>query len=188
MVKGGIRVVNDRLDRWASSLPIWNQHAYSINNVRPNGAIPKLSEWKANWKQTQKGYNSFRQNAQGSAGVDDLPDVTGKLDPLNLCQLSGNKLTLTARVCNRGARAVGSKLPATFYDKDGKILCVSYTGDPVQGNNDCKPVSCVVDRSVEGTVKMVVNDDGKGGRTALECHDDNNSDQVVVKAVDCTIP
>ncbi|HEY2731591.1 MAG TPA: VCBS repeat-containing protein [Polyangia bacterium] len=188
-VKGGIKVVNDRLDRWASSLPIWNQHAYSITNVRANGAIPKMSEWKPNWTVTGKGYNSFRQNAQGTAGVDDLPDVTGKLDTGSICRVTGKSITLTARVCNRGSRAVGSKLPATFYDQSGKILCVSYTTEPVQGNNDCKPVSCSLDAStLQGTVRLVVNDDGMGGRTTVECREDNNSDELTVKLSDCIIP
>ncbi|HET6281389.1 MAG TPA: VCBS repeat-containing protein, partial [Polyangia bacterium] len=187
-VKGGIRVVNDRLDRWASSLPIWNQHAYSITNVKPNGQIPKMSEWMPNWKETKKGYNSFRQNAQGTANIEDLADVTGKLDIVRACRVKGQKVTLTGRVCNRGSRAVGSKLPATFYDKDNKILCVSYTADPVQSNNDCKAVSCVVDGdSVQGIVRMVVNDDGKGGRTTVECRSENNTDQIELKLSDCIV-
>jgi hypothetical protein len=187
-VKGGIKVVNDRLDRWASSLPIWNQHAYSITNVRPNGSIPKMSEWRPNWLNKEKGYNSFRQNAQGAAGAEDLADVTGKLDRGSICSIKGNIVTLTARVCNRGRRAVGSKLPATFYDAGGNVLCVSYTAEPVQGNDDCKTVSCEVDRSkVMGIIKMVVNDDGKGGRTTVECRADNNSDQLELKPTDCRI-
>ena len=180
--------MNDRLDRWASSLPIWNQHAYSITNVRPNGTVPKMSEWARNWVSKEKGYNSFRQNAQGPAGAEDLADVTGKLDRSSICSIKGNIVTLTARVCNRGKRAVGSKLPATFYDSMGNVLCVSYTAEPVQGNDDCKNVSCEVDRSkVMGIIKMVVNDDGKGGRTTVECRSENNSDQLELKPTDCRI-
>jgi hypothetical protein len=89
-----------------------------------------MSEWQRNWIDKRKGYNSFRQNAQGLAGVDDLADVTGKLDPASICRVRGNVVVLSARVCNRGRRAVGSKLPATFYDNAGKILCVSYTASP----------------------------------------------------------
>lgn len=187
-VKGGIRVVNDRLDRWASSLPIWNQHAYSITNVRPNGAIPKMSEWARNWMEKKPGYNSFRQNAQGEAGVDDVADVTGKLDPGSICRFRGDKLILSARVCNRGRRAVGSKLPATFYDAAGQILCVSYTTNPVQGNNDCQLVTCEAARDrAKGVIKIVVNDDGMGGRTTVECRDGNNSDMLEIKPEACVI-
>ncbi|MCA9661367.1 MAG: hypothetical protein KC486_23710, partial [Myxococcales bacterium] len=31
--KTGIRVLRDRLDRWASSRGVWNQHAYAVTNV-----------------------------------------------------------------------------------------------------------------------------------------------------------
>jgi hypothetical protein len=58
----------------------------------------------------------------------------------------------------------------------------------VQGNDDCKTVSCEVDRSkVMGIIKMVVNDDGKGGRTTVECRSENNSDQLELKPTDCRI-
>jgi hypothetical protein len=187
-VKGGVRVVNDRLDRWASSRPIWNQHAYSITNVRPDGTIPKMSEWTRNWTDNQKGYNSFRQNAQGIAGIEDLADVTGKLDPASICRLRGSMVLLSARVCNRGQRAVGSKLPATFYDKDGKALCTSFTTDVVKGNGDCQLVTCEADPAlVVGSIKIVVNDDGKGGRTTVECRAENNSDQIAIRPQDCII-
>ena len=33
----GIRVLNDRLNRWASSRPMWNQHAYSVTNINDDG-------------------------------------------------------------------------------------------------------------------------------------------------------
>jgi len=97
-------------------------------------------------------------------------------------------VVLSARVCNRGQRAVGSKLPATFYDKDGKALCTSFTTDVVKGSGDCQLVTCEADMArVVGSVKIVVNDDGMGGRTTVECRQDNNSDQIVVRPEDCII-
>jgi len=68
------------------------------------------------------------------------------------------------------------------------VLCVSYTTDPVQGNNDCKQVTCDVDRTmVQGIVRMVVNDDGMGGRTTLECRAENNADEIEIRPGDCRI-
>jgi hypothetical protein len=103
--------------------------------------------------------------------------------------MSGHTITLSGRVCNRGTRAVGSKLPATFYGASGAILCVSFTTAPVQGNGDCQAVSCGLDATTIGTtVRMVVNDDGNGGRTTLECQSDNNSDQIDIMVSDCIVP
>jgi len=183
---GGIRVLRDRLDRWASSRPIWNQHAYSVTNINVDGSVPLMSEWEANFSDGSR--NNFRQNEQGDTAIDDIPDVTGKLDAANLCQVIDNRVVLTGRVCNRGNRAIGSALPATFYDENDSILCVSYTQTPVQGNGDCRAVSCELDlQEVSGNVKMVVNDDGMGGRTTVECRADNNSDTVPLTKEGCVV-
>src|SRR5690606_14270837 len=37
-------------------------------------------------------------------------------------------------------------------------------------------VSCRITEDVEGEISMVVNDDGQGGRTTVECNSENNSD------------
>ncbi|MCA9684602.1 MAG: VCBS repeat-containing protein, partial [Myxococcales bacterium] len=40
----GVRVLRDKLDRWASSRNLWNQHAYSITNVNDDGTIPATAD------------------------------------------------------------------------------------------------------------------------------------------------
>jgi hypothetical protein len=177
---GGVKVLRDRLDRWASSRSLWNQHAYSITNIGDDGKIPKTSEWLQNWK--QKGLNNYRANVQGATGFADYPDITGALYEDKVCAASAGGVTLTATVCNRGKKAVGADMPATFYKGDpaGKeILCVSYTQGPVPVGG-CLDVSCEVPGAVSGKVTMVVNDDGKGGMTTVECNSDNNLDTVTV--------
>jgi hypothetical protein len=189
--QGGIRVLRERLDRWASSRSIWNQHAYSITNVNDDGKIPKTSAWEQNWK--HPGYNNYRANVQGTTGFEDFADITGKLNQDDACVSSGGNVTMTAQVCNRGKKSVGAAMPATFYLGDPaekKILCVSYTKEPVRtGADACKPVSCDVPAAQAGlasqqniTITMVVNDDGKGGRTTEECNSDNNKDAIMLKS------
>ena len=175
----GVRVLRDRLDRWVSSRPIWNQHAYSITNVNDDGTIPSSSQWQRNF--AVNGPNNFRQNAQGSAAANTAPDITGKLDPTSICKATANGVELSATVCNRGKKAVGAALPATFYkgSAGGQVLCTSYTSGPVPVGG-CLEVSCEVPFGVEGQVTMVVNDDGKNGQTTVECNANNNSDQVTI--------
>ncbi|MCA9580152.1 MAG: hypothetical protein KC416_00065, partial [Myxococcales bacterium] len=178
--KYGLFVLRDRLDRWASSRPLWNQHAYSVTNVNDDGSIPQSSNWLPNY--AQPGLNNFRQNVQGDTGAEDLPDITGKTSDA-VCQFSGGKVTLTATVCNRGNRTVGAAMPATFYKgnpTDNNILCTSYTEGPVPVGG-CLEVSCEIGEKLDGTVTMVVNDDGQGGKTTVECNDDNNTDAVTIK-------
>ncbi|MCH2108677.1 MAG: hypothetical protein MK135_05075 [Polyangiaceae bacterium] len=180
----GIRVLRDRLDRWASSGSIWNQQNFTITNIDDDGKVPKTSEWKANW--TEAGLNNYRQNRQGRAGADALPDITGAFrvdDDVCVTSSDSDKIYLQATVCNRGEKGVGSALPATFYDgpkSAGNILCTSYTDGPVPING-CKLVWCEVGSDAAGKeITIEVNDDGNGGRTTIECHSDNNSDSVQV--------
>jgi len=178
----GLRVLRDALDRWASSRPMWNQHAYSITNIDDDGGVPKTSEWAANF--TQPELNNYRQNRQGDTPGTALPDITGALDD-QTCVAGQTKVVLKSTVCNRGKKAVGANLPATFYlgdPKDGKVLCVAYTSEPVPVA-ECREVSCELDEGVDGIITVVVDDDGQGGQVALECFENNNTDTIEV--MDC---
>ena len=178
---GGVRVLRDRLDRWASSRPLWNQHAYSITNVEDDLSIAATGAWAQNFAVAD--LNNYRQNRQGDASAEDLPDITGKLED-TACTLGevGQDITLVGTVCNRGLKAVAAALPATFYlgdPADGNVLCVAYTAEPVPVS-ECREVSCEIGNAISGEVTMVVNDDGMGGMLTVECIDDNNTDVVVV--------
>ena len=181
----GVRVLRDSLDRWVSSRPIWNQHTYSITNVNDDGTIPSTSEWAQN--HADMTLNNYRQNAQGEAAAGALPDITGRLDT-NICrQADGEETRLVSTVCNRGERAVGAALPATFYlgpPSEGMVLCTSFTPGPVPVGG-CLEVSCILREDIEsGVVHVRVNDDGEGGATTIECIDDNNEDSVEVAGCD----
>ena len=181
----GVRVLRDRLDRWTSSRNLWNQHAYSITNINDDQTIPKTENWTQNF--LTPGLNNFRQNVQGERGNNSAPDITCKLDKDNLCVVSSdsNALTLTGVICNRGTKMVASRMPASFYDfSDGTLgnkYCTAYTETnvPVGG---CLAVSCTLeDTDIAGkTIRMIANDDGNGGKTTVECNENNNTDEVTI--------
>jgi hypothetical protein len=181
----GVRVLRDRLDRWASSRNSWNQHAYSITNVEDDLTIPSTGLWQQNFLVPE--YNNYRQNRQGEVGADDLPDITGELED-TACTFEGDDVTLMGTVCNRGLGPVAAALPATFYlgdPADNVILCVAYTAEPVPVG-ECREVSCPIDNMLSGLITMVVNDDGMGGALTIECIDTNNTD--VVEIAECVPP
>ncbi|MEM7158474.1 MAG: VCBS repeat-containing protein [Myxococcota bacterium] len=185
LVISGVRVLRDRLDRWASSRPLWNQHAYSITNVEDDLSVPATGVWEQNFSLAER--NNYRQNEQGAATAEELPDITGRLED-TACTLEGSDVTLMGTVCNRGLRAVAAALPATFYLGEpgtGEILCVAYTAEPVPVGQ-CREVSCPIGSEVSGLITMVVNDDGQGGALTVECNEDNNTDTVDV--ADCNPP
>ena len=181
----GVRVLRDRLDRWTSSRNLWNQHVYTITNINDDQTVPNTSAWKQNF--LTKGLNNFRQNVQGERGNNSAPDITCKLDKDNLCVVSSesNALTLTGVICNRGTKMVASRMPASFYDfSDGTLgtkYCTAYTDTnvPVGG---CLAVSCTLDDTdIAGkTIRMIANDDGNGGKTTVECNENNNTDEVTI--------
>lgn len=179
----GIRILRDRLDRWASSRNIWNQFSYNITNINDDGTIPKTSLWLQNF--LQPGLNNFRANAQGSLGANKAPDITGILNKDNLCVKNDAKVTLSGVICNRGTKMVSAKMPATFYsilqDLVPQKLCTAYTSENVPVGS-CLPVSCELTQVTNGPIRMVVNDDGNGGRTTVECNDQNNTDEVVLES------
>jgi hypothetical protein len=181
-IQHGIRVLNDKLNRWASSRPMWNQHAYSVTNVNEDGTIPKTSDWIAKQNFKVMGLNNYRQNVQGPTAVDELPDITGRIDR-DACQLNGNQATLTVNICNRGKRAVPASVPVTFYDSAGAILCTGITDGPVPTGSGCKPVRCTITgadtiRVIGKKVTIKANDDGHGQRGTVECNYENNGDSI----------
>ncbi|MBO4349381.1 MAG: VCBS repeat-containing protein [Proteobacteria bacterium] len=184
----GVMVLRDRLDRWVSSRTLWNQHAYNITNINDDGTIPKTDAWKQNFMQS--GLNNYRQQVQGKTGAGVAPDITGRFTSgTDACYYNKNGMVqLNAQVCNRGTKSVGSKMPAVFYKESietENILCVSYTADKVNVG-DCMAVSCEFEAKtaqelVGKKIIMRVNDDGKGGKTTIECNEGNNTDEIVIE-------
>jgi hypothetical protein len=169
--RSGVRVFGDVLDRWASSRPIWNQHAYSVTNVEDDGTIPRTSMARPNWDVA--GLNNFRMNVQGTPSPQAAPDVTARGAPLSgPCGDLG--MTLLVNVCNRGAAPVGDGIPVTFYE-GATILCTGRTEVAIAAGT-CAPASCewVGGRAGPHEITVVADDDGTGAGQAGECTEGNN--------------
>jgi hypothetical protein len=125
--------------------------------------------------------NNYRQNRQGASGFEDLPDITGRFSDVQACVFGGTTgFIVQANVCNRGKRAVPIAVPATFYDENGNKLCSLYTTGPVP-TGGCTVVGCSVPGNLTGKkIKVVVNDDGMGGKGTVECNTANNTAETVV--------
>ncbi|MEZ4449892.1 MAG: hypothetical protein R3B09_10475 [Nannocystaceae bacterium] len=146
-----------------------------MTNVNEDGSIPKTSQWKQNFKDPN--LNTFRQNAQGAADAEFLPDITSEFTK-PACDFEGGKSTLSAEVCNRGLKTAGDGLSVSFYGGDPEVLlCVAVTDQPLTAG-ECVIVSCEVDGEVMGKVHVEGNDDGMGGKSTVECIETNNGDVV----------
>jgi hypothetical protein len=171
--KAGFSVLRDPQDRWASSRPIWNQHAYSVTHVTDDGRIPKSSDVKRNWQ--EPGLNNFRQNVQGDLGKLKLADLTVELTDLGeICGGASGNIEVSAKVCNRGTNPVQDGAQVAFYlrDKDGggeTSICDAAT-QTLLSPGDCTTVRCT--GAVQGGKDVVVKVDPE--HAIADCHPGNN--------------
>ncbi len=83
----GVLAFRDPGDAWVRTRPIWNQHAYSIGNVRDDGTIPSAPT--PSWDT----HNTYRANRQGAI-------------PLNAADLVVENVQIDASACPTSQRFV----------------------------------------------------------------------------------
>jgi hypothetical protein len=169
----GFVVLRDPEDRWVSSRPIWNQHAYAVTHVNDDGTIPKTSQVQRNWE--QPGLNNFRQNTQGSLAPLALADLTVELqDADKLCAGTAGTFTVKAKVCNRGTNPVQDGAEVVFSQQvkgaPVKALCAATTQTFLKPG-DCTEVSCEGQLDDNSDVLVSVDPDKK----IADCHPGNNA-------------
>lgn len=136
----GFLVLRDPEDRWASSRPIWNQHAYSVTHVTDDGRVVRTRDWRPNW--IVPGLNNFRQNTQGDLGVLNIADLTVVFfDVAAICSATlPAGLPLRARVCNRGTNPVRDGVAVEF--REGAALGCATVTTRLLRPGECEEVSC----------------------------------------------
>lgn len=172
----GFAVLRDSEDAWASSRPIWNQHAYSVTNVLDDGRIPRSSDVKRNWETAH--LNNFRQNVQGSLGALKLADITVELADLpTVCAWQSGTFTLSAKVCNRGTNPVTDGVEIRFSQRDRDVdastepTVVCETATPkLLGVGECTIVTC--EGTLDGQRDLLVQADPEG--KIADCHPRSN--------------
>jgi hypothetical protein len=178
----GIVVLADVLDRWVSSRPIWNQHAYSVTNINDDGTVPTIANAKSNWKTPE--LNNYRMNVQGTVKGETVPDMTSQSHPV---QCDNGTAKLQAKVCNRGTAPVAGGVPVTFYREStmpSNKICTA-TSTQVLAPGSCEVVSCDWVAAPDSEVDVIIqaDDDGSGKGASTECEENNNT--ATLKGVRC---
>jgi hypothetical protein len=165
----GISVYGDANESWPAGRQVWNQHAYSITNVEPEGGIP--ADQIANWTR----YNNFRS---GDAGLP--PSEWEDLEPevVEVCTNGcPGTLAMSMRILNRGTEDVtGDFTVAVRAGQDGPVIGTTvYTGTITSGMSS-EGVFIEVDlKELDGKKPVVVLDRGAGAMALLaECDIGNN--------------
>lgn len=181
----GVFVYGDTRDQWVRTRRIWNQHAYHVTNISPDGTVP-MSEMD-NW--STPNLNNYRQNVQGE-GAFNAPDLTVlALEVLlNGCP---NTATLRARVANAGNLGVPAGVPVAFREgtpaMPGTLLGVETTTVPLLPG--ASTVVELADVALTGMPPYefvaTVDDDGTGAGIIVECDEDDN--EAAIGDLDCQI-
>jgi hypothetical protein len=173
----GLTVYKDLRDRWVSTRPIWNQHAYHVTNVNDDGSIPspEANQWE------QPGLNSFRMNVIGDEDFR-APDLVSQVQDVGLdATACPQRLRITVKVWNRGAVLVAAGVPVAVYQGQagGKLLAVGQTLHAiVPGASETVTIDVTPPPLVPTDVTTVVNDDGTGEGVVGECNATNNAVQI----------
>jgi hypothetical protein len=167
----GITVWKDLNDRWVSTRPMWNQHAYAVTNVEDDGRPPwpPVDHWRV------PGLNAFRKNPIGDpnhAAPDlaaDPLDVT--IDPAGCPQALG----LAVKVWNRGAVPVAAGVPVAFRaDPGGALYGIARTRGSIRPGQ-FELVTLRVERPARTPIGLEVriDDDATGRGVVGECDERN---------------
>jgi hypothetical protein len=165
----GIVVLRDELDRWASSRPVWNQHAYAVTHVGDRGETPQASQVAINWN--DPALNNFRQNVQGGLEALGIPDLTVSPE-VKQVQCTGTVAKLEAKICNRGTLPMASGTEVAFLEGSvsGAELC-RVPLPTILGVGECDTLSCEADIGGQVIdVYVIVDPDGDQD----ECWEGNN--------------
>ncbi len=171
----GIEVLQDSLDNWVSTRPVWNQHSYHITNVGDLGEIPVVEENSWQWP-IDDPLNSYRRNTQGSTSFC-APDLV----PFDLqaAPSSCPDLQLSARVANIGCLGVGPGVNVSFYEDSLGYLGTVQTQNAIPAGAS-EQVTLFVDADVvDGTIWVKVDDDGMDMGKLNECVEDNNVSEML---------
>jgi hypothetical protein len=179
----GIRVYHDRLEGWARTRSIWNQHAYSITNVNNDGSIP--AQPARHWLKPK--LNTFRSNVAGYFGEGESPYAAPDFVVSGVSAVcDGSTLNLSASVTNQGAASVAAGLKVAFYRGNpasgGTLLGVTTIPSAIAPGSSA-PVSLSVGAQPPGgsnQVFIVADDNGSGTGRDAECNEGNNSASTTV--------
>ncbi|QTN27476.1 carboxypeptidase regulatory-like domain-containing protein [Rhodoferax sp. AJA081-3] len=176
----GIRVFQDVNNAWVPTRSIWNQHAYSINNINDDLTVPRrpVPSWKS--------HNTFRLNKRMDADARAIADLT--VGYLRVADAgAGGGSTLTVRVGNAGSYLipVGTKLavyntnPSLGQPVPSARLGIASTSQalqPGEWQDVAIPVTGnLATLSAGNTIWIVGDDDGTGKKTIADFDRSNNT-------------
>jgi hypothetical protein len=174
----GIRVFKDASDNWVGTRRIWNQHAYHVTNIDEDGSVPDVQV--LNW--TAPGLNNFRQNVQGD-GLFNAPNFEIEISEVVATTCAQTGVVIRFQLKNTGSIGVRSgTVPVSVYitleGQETLIETVTNTQNLGPGAEENFEILWAAPSSAANQnfdVRIVADDDGAGGQSHNECHEDDNT-------------
>ena len=168
-----ISVFGDQDQSWRGARTVWNQHAYSINNIHDDLSIPTAFDPAFTEHNT---WHSAIPADLGAVGVDLVAEI------VDLCtdDCDEGVLRLTARMANTGPEAMALPVALTVYAEVGGTLTAIHTeslSDTLASGWTTDGIELELDAAlVAGATSLVVavDDDGTGTGVLVECSETNN--------------
>jgi hypothetical protein len=169
-----ISVYGDADGSWAAARPLWNQHAYDINNVNDDLSIPTTAT---------PGFTTH--NTWHSAIADDLgalgSDVSGEV--LAVCddECDEGTVYVTVRVANLADEDLDGELSLALYaltDAGAELAGTEVVGGGLASGFATEGIVFAVDAELARSARsfrVVADDDGAGSGVLSECSEFNNT-------------
>lgn len=159
----GIRVFEDADDQWVDARSIWNQHAYSIDNINEDGSIP--TQPAKSWET----HNSFRLNTFPDGSALDQADLRAGHILYN-----DDTSELTVQVQNRGLVSIDASFSLRIYNGDpangGVLISNGTVSSLAAGEEQFVTFSSVDAILLTNDIYLVVDEE----QAISDCQTDNN--------------
>jgi hypothetical protein len=170
---GGLYVLGSAGLPWLGDRQVWNQHAWTLTNIRDDLTLPYPAP--ANWPFS----NTFRSGDLAASAGGALPDALGVLQACYERCLNG-EIGVEARLWNGGMATMRAGVPVSLYAEiDGRevLLETVRSGEivPSGGATTTMAFSVRSEDVPEGILVVRFDDEGQAGQQVGECHEDNNS-------------
>lgn len=174
-----VRVFEDANGGWVPTRSIWNQHAYSITNINDDLSVPRnpVPSWKS--------HNTFRLNRRMDADPRAIADITASyVRVVDMGAQPGSRIIV--RVGNAGSYKVPAGTPVAVYNTNPALgqpaaaaLVARGTTQTVLDSGAYEDLALVPtlplsQLSAQGTVWIVVDDDGSGKHSLPDYDRGNN--------------
>lgn len=173
---GGLYVLGSGTDSWLGNRQVWNQHGYCISNIDDDLGVP--SPARSNWPT----HNNFRSGDPNPISGGRSGDVVVQAEACDL-ECDVDQITVVARIGNGGMAALPDWIPVALFDSAGKFLQVQWSTGIVEPGEVSGPIVFRLkpdEVPADGVVVVAVDENGAGAQIVRECHEDNNTDTIVL--------